>query len=236
MQFYCRGFVRRDVETGLIAFIQGRMFLDFWMFIVFVCVCRKSYFLVSLAFRFYNQYGIIIILKLLIINLLYYIINILESLLIHYFKFCCIFATKFSFPLLFMSNLSNKSAILQLSSQLLHDNSLYPAVAHGAYYSCYQLMKHIWLYSMKKTENELDANCSQTKSGSHEFLLNEIVSFVKSTKKKESYDDSRTLRNDLPQLKRLRTDADYNDSLFDITKSTNSIALSKRIIQILKKY
>ena len=89
---------------------------------------------------------------------------------------------------------------------------------------------------MKKTENELDANCSQTKSGSHEFLLNEIVSFVKSTKKKESYDDSRTLRNDLPQLKRLRTDADYNDSLFDITKSTNSIALSKRIIQILKKY
>lgn len=89
---------------------------------------------------------------------------------------------------------------------------------------------------MQKTEQELDTNCSQTKIGSHEYLLNEVAAFVKSTTKKDSNVDARTLRNELPQLKRLRTDADYNDSMFDITKSNDSLALSEKIIKVLKKY
>ena len=135
-----------------------------------------------------------------------------------------------------MSNLSNKSEILQTSSQLLHDKAYYPAVAHGAYYSCYQLMKHIWLYSMNKTEQELDTNCSTTRLGSHEYLLNQIVSYVKSSNKKDANTDSRTLRNKMPQLKRLRTEADYSDTVFDYANSNNSLVLSKEIIPILKKY
>ena len=89
---------------------------------------------------------------------------------------------------------------------------------------------------MHKTEQELDTNCSQTKIGSHEYLLNEITTFVKSTTKKDANVDARILRNELPQLKRLRTDADYNDSMFDSKKSYNSLELSKKIIMVLKKY
>lgn len=135
-----------------------------------------------------------------------------------------------------MSNLSNKSEILQSASQLLHDKAFSPAVAHGAYYSCYQMMKHIWLYSMKKTEQELDTNCSTTNLGSHEYLLNQIVDYVRASNKKDADSDSRTLQNKMPQLKRLRTDADYSDTIFDYTKSNNSLVLSKEIIPILKKY
>lgn len=135
-----------------------------------------------------------------------------------------------------MSNLSNKSAILQLAARLLHENSLYPAVAHDAYYGCYQLMKHLWLYSMGKTQRELDVNCSLANAKSHEYLLNEIVVFVKESHDKNAMDDSRLLRNEVPQLKRLRTDADYNDTVFDFIKSNNSLTLSDRIIKVLKKY
>ena len=134
------------------------------------------------------------------------------------------------------SSLLNKSDILSLSANTLHDNCLYPAVAHCAYYSCYQKMKHIWLYSMKKTEEDLDINCSSNRMGSHEYLLNEIVQYVKNSNKKDALEDARTLRNDVPQLKRLRTDADYSNTDFDSTKSKNSIDLSKRIIPILKRY
>ena len=135
-----------------------------------------------------------------------------------------------------MSDLSNKSEILQTASQVLHDKAFYPAVAHGAYYGCYQMMKHIWLYSMKKTEQELNTNCSTTNMGSHEYLLNQIISYIKASNKKDADTDSRMLRNKIPQLKRLRTDADYNDTVFDYTKSNNSLVLSKEIIPILKKY
>lgn len=135
-----------------------------------------------------------------------------------------------------MSNLSNKSGILQLAAKMLHDNSLYPAVAHDAYYSCYQLMKHMWLYSMGRSQRELDTKCSLANAKSHECLLNEIVLYIKNTKGKNSLEDSRLLRNNVPQLKRLRTDADYNDELFDVSKSSDSLVLSNRIIKVLKKY
>ena len=135
-----------------------------------------------------------------------------------------------------MSNLSNKSEIFQMAAQTLHNKNMYPAVAHDAYYSCYQLMKHIWLYSMKKTQRELDVKCSLVNAKSHEFLLNEIVSYVKKSNNKDSLLDSRILRNDVLQLKRLRVDADYYDSVFDSVRSNSSITLSQRVIPILKKY
>lgn len=89
---------------------------------------------------------------------------------------------------------------------------------------------------MNKTEQELDTNCSTTRLGSHEYLLNQIVSYVKSSNKKDANTDSRTLRNKMPQLKRLRTEADYSDTVFDYANSNNSLVLSKEIIPILKKY
>lgn len=134
------------------------------------------------------------------------------------------------------SHLQNKSELLEASTSLLQDNYFYPAVAHATYYSCYQLMKHIWLYSMKKSEDELRSNTSQSRYGSHEYLLNEVVKYIGNLQNKLSANDIRNLRNNLLQLKRLRTDADYSDSNFDIKKSQNSIELSERVLPILKRY
>lgn len=134
------------------------------------------------------------------------------------------------------SPLRNKSAMLIDAADLLHDKCLYPAVAHAAYYSCYQLLQYIWLYSMGKSQNELDTKTSRSRLGSHEFLLNEVVSYITNLQKTNSEDDARNLRNNIPQLKRLRIDADYKNMDFDSSKSKKSIDMSKHLLTILKKY
>lgn len=133
-----------------------------------------------------------------------------------------------------MSHLQEKSEMLVESAKLLDEKGLYPAVAHASYYSCYQLMKHIWLYSMKKTEDELKRNIQQATEGSHEYLLNEIVKYVKNNNK--TNDNLKDFRNKIYKLKVLRTEADYFDKNFDYLNSRNSISLSKEILSVLKKY
>ena len=134
------------------------------------------------------------------------------------------------------SPLRNKSEMLMDAAVLLHKNTYYLAVAHAAYYSCYQMMKYIWLYSMCKTEEQLELNTSQSRFGSHEYLLNEVVKHIIEKKNENSNEDARFLRNNIPILKKLRTDADYKDTTFDCEKSENSMKLSKDLLSILKKY
>ena len=135
-----------------------------------------------------------------------------------------------------MSELQNKSTILQASAQELHNKCYYPPVAHCAYYSCYQMMKHIWLYTMNKSQRDLDSLCNNSRMGSHEVLINEIGSYIKRSNKKDANIDSRDFNNKITQLKRLRTTADYDDAVFDISKSVNSLSLSSDIVPILKKH
>jgi hypothetical protein len=72
--------------------------------------------------------------------------------------------------------------------------------------------------------------------GSHEYLLNEVVKYISNSKYKNSKKDARDLRNDIPQLKKLRIDADYSDTTFDSSKSRKSMDLSLELLSILKKY
>ncbi len=79
-----------------------------------------------------------------------------------------------------MSNLQNKSEIVKDAAELLHNKNYYPAVAHEAYYCCYPLLKHIWLYDMKRTQQESDTQCRLCHLGSHEFLIiSELEIFIK---------------------------------------------------------
>lgn len=121
--------------------------------------------------------------------------------------------------------------MLEDVANLLHDKGYYLAVAHAAYYSCFQVMKYIWLYSMGKTQKELDSNTSQARMGSHEYLLNEVVKYIDSKK-----GDTRYLRNNIPQLKDLRTDADYDDTTIDYVKSKRAIDMSQKSLIILRRY
>ena len=129
------------------------------------------------------------------------------------------------------SPLWNKSEMLEDVANLLHDKGYYLAVAHAAYYSCFQVMKCIWLYSMGKSEDTLASNTSQATMGSHEYLLNEVVNYINSKK-----GDTRYLRNNIPQLKKLRRQADYDDTTIDYVTSKRVIDLSQELLIILRKY
>jgi hypothetical protein len=124
-----------------------------------------------------------------------------------------------------MSHLQDKSKDLVSAGNLLHTNKLYPAVAHSAYYCCLQLMKHIWLHSLGKSE-------PNPKDSLHDLLINEIGQYILETDK----NDSREFKNNIYQLKRLRVKADYSDESFSINDSNNSLSLSKKIMPILEKY
>ena len=113
---------------------------------------------------------------------------------------------------------------------------MFPAVAHGSYYSCYQLLKHIWLYSMGKTESQLNTEERISNKSSHEYLINQTIVHIENSGKKDCDVHARDFRNMMPQLKRLRVEADYYDTEFDYVKSSNSIRLSDDIIPVLKKY
>ncbi|OAV66105.1 hypothetical protein Barb4_03036 [Bacteroidales bacterium Barb4] len=135
-----------------------------------------------------------------------------------------------------MSNLQNKSEILIDAAKLLHDKNWYPAVAHGAYYCCYQLSKHIWLHKMGKSQQDLDRLCNASKSGSHEVLINEVRNYIRESNKANCDSHMRDYNSQILQLKKLRVKADYYDEVFDSSESNNAILLSDKIITILKKY
>lgn len=129
------------------------------------------------------------------------------------------------------SPLWNKSEMLEDVANLLHDKGYYLAVAHAAYYSCFQVMKCIWLYSMGESDKTLASNTSQSKKGSHEYLLNEVVNYIKSKK-----GDTRYLRNKIFELKDLRSQADYDDTTIDYVTSKRAIDLSQKLLIILRRY
>jgi uncharacterized protein (UPF0332 family) len=131
-----------------------------------------------------------------------------------------------------MSHLTDKSKTLSSAATLLHENMLYPAVAHSAYYSCYQLMMHIWLHSMKKKVWELGL----TRQGAHNALANGVAGYIKQSGKKKSVNESREFSRKILKLKKLRTNADYSDTEFGHPESERSIALSKALTVMLKNY
>ncbi len=137
-----------------------------------------------------------------------------------------------------MSELVNKSEINYYSAALLHDKAHYPSVAHCSYYSCYQLFRHIWFYSMGKTDSDLkfiidhSKNKRAERKGSHDILINEIQLYIKGN----NSSDFRVINSNILQLKRLRSSADYDDKAFLYSESLKSIQLSDILRPVLKKY
>jgi uncharacterized protein (UPF0332 family) len=125
------------------------------------------------------------------------------------------------------SVLKIKSEELDKAANLLYDRSLYVGVAHSAYYSCFQLMKHIWLYSMNRTEGEI----LRLKSDTHRFLITEVGKYVK-----EINPDDLHIFNTINRLKTLRIHADYFDEYFTKAQSRKALKTAKKILLILKKY
>ncbi len=129
-----------------------------------------------------------------------------------------------------MSSLRNKSEINIGAAEHLDKKGVYPPVAHCAYYSCYQFMKHIWLHSMNKTENDLTVLTRNTKEGSHEVLINQIIKHLKTKNQ-----DTRSFNTEIVSLKKLRHKSDYDNVEIGSEISGNAIKLSKSSLIVLKK-
>lgn len=112
------------------------------------------------------------------------------------------------------------------------NNCYFPAVAHSAYYSCVHLMQHIWFHKMNKSRADLNSGST----GMHNVLINQVGILIKSNPtNRNALNDFRIYNEKIGQLKKLRTNADYTEDSFDITKSRKSIDLAERLIPILKK-
>ncbi len=135
-------------------------------------------------------------------------------------------------------SLRNKSDMLIHAAELLHRQSYYLAVAHAAYYSCFQLLEYIWLYSMAmgKFGKELNASAREASQGVHVFLLNEVARYIAGLEGKDAETDARTLRNKIPQLKHLRTEADYKETVINSEKSKEALDYSRELLPILTRY
>lgn len=129
-----------------------------------------------------------------------------------------------------MSHLKNKSEINIAAAEYLDSESIYSSVAHCAYYSCYQFMKHIWLNSMNKTDNDLALLTKNTKEGSHEVLINQIVRYLGTLNQ-----DARSFNTEIVSLKKLRHKSDYDNVEIGSEISANAIKLSKSSLIVLKK-
>ena len=127
-----------------------------------------------------------------------------------------------------MSYLKTKSELSIAAAELLHRQNYYLSVPHCAYYSCFQLMKYIWLHPMGKTELELYALTRNSTEGSHDVLINQIERYMRGKA-------LRLFRANIIQLKRVRMEADYQEARIDSRKSNDCIQLSKTISNELKK-
>jgi hypothetical protein len=125
-----------------------------------------------------------------------------------------------------MSILLEKSKNSLEASSLLQTEELYSSSVHCAYYSCIQLMKHI-LLNINNLNLE-DFNSGSMGKGSHEFIINQIVSGNQKTTYKE-------FRKTIYELKKLRIDADYEEIKISEKDSQNAHQFAEKIHLILKQ-
>lgn len=125
---------------------------------------------------------------------------------------------------------------MRQAAGFLHQEELYPAVAHSAYYSCLQLCKCLWLHQMSRTQDDLDAECKTRKTGTHDILIDATYKHVLYSGRIGCSFDARNITKLLSQLKRLRTVADYSDVEILEKDSADAISLSEKIHPLLEKY
>lgn len=123
-----------------------------------------------------------------------------------------------------MSVLIEKSDMNQEAAQLLHRKEMYAPAIHCSYYSCLQILKHIWLYHSYKSETEL-----KSEKNSHKALINNAEDFLKKQKDEEL---PRLVVNLCLDLKSSRVKSDYSTN--KISKEVSSKALNDSKSAIIK--
>lgn len=130
-----------------------------------------------------------------------------------------------------MSILENKSNENQAAGLILINQNHFSSSVHCSYYSCIQLMKHILLFSEEKTEEELFSMQKSASQNLHEFLINY---FIRQLRENNVYSLYRDSIGKLGELKVLRNNSDYTETIIDETKARRASDLSLKILKDLK--
>ncbi len=102
---------------------------------------------------------------------------------------------------------------------------------HCAYYSCIQVLKHIVLHILKKSEATIDAE-SKAEGGSHLYLIKSVIRDLKS-----KGHNVVNLNNNFFDLKDLRVISDYKDVQITASKSNTAYGIAKLIRdELILKY
>lgn len=127
-----------------------------------------------------------------------------------------------------MSALLNKSNDNYTAMQLLSEKKLYASATHCAYYRCLQFMKHILLNGISATvANDYLILAAQKKMGSHFLIINQIKMKIN----RVSYRDFSNL---IYQLKELREEAEYDDTVCIVDSYNKAKSKSDKIMEDLK--
>jgi len=131
-----------------------------------------------------------------------------------------------------MSNWKIKSEQNKISAKLLINNSYYSSSVHCSYYSNIQLMLHILLTDLQKSEQEIDSEGhqgAQDEGGFHNWLKNSITRelFMRNNQLVPDFN------NFFGQLKGLRIKADYKNLEIIERRAKSGLDLSNSIEEIL---
>jgi hypothetical protein len=136
-----------------------------------------------------------------------------------------------------MAYLKSKSELNRAAADSLYKSGQHPSAVHCAYYSCVQLMKHIIIHKVGKSEQQIEAEYRQVDTsgkriygGIHEYLINILYNILLANNK-----DASKFNSNVTQLKKLRGKSDYSDTFsVDSGISSTSIKLSDIVIKELK--
>lgn len=138
-----------------------------------------------------------------------------------------------------MPNIRAKSDENFNAANLLVSSNMHNASIHCAYYSCFQLVKYVFKnkervdYSNQKSNYTAYVKESQSQQrkamGSHEYLIQQFIK--KSAEKNMS--STIIIRRHILELKGLRAQADYDDSIVKEGESTRCSKMAEEIRRLI---
>lgn len=129
-----------------------------------------------------------------------------------------------------MSHLKQKSIENLNAVTVLINHQAYAASIHCAYYSCVQLMKHIVIQVLNKSENEIDAALEKSRQPLHVWLINTLSADLRQHNTAEA-----TNFNGLAlRLKKARIKADYKDQAISSSEALMARTLVNQITTLLQ--
>ncbi|MEO8589812.1 MAG: hypothetical protein ABI432_10615 [Flavobacteriales bacterium] len=124
-----------------------------------------------------------------------------------------------------MSNLLRKSQQNDAASGILIANGLYATSIHCSYYRCLQYMLHLHPHELPRGQPD------DRTQGTH----NVLIAIIGQKLREKDTTASVNFNNEIQKLKKLRTQADYQEPMFDASTSREAQRMASGIVQLFQK-